>query len=882
MADTLSPEQRKAVEAKGSVAVVAGAGTGKTFMLTRRYLHHLLVDGHSPLEVVAVTFTEKAAAELRARIRREVASAAPERFELTAEVEAAQISTIHALAARICREHPEAAGVPADFSILDEREGTIWRIEQLEAALDHLPPEIFDEIPYSLLREVMEVLTADPVSAEEALSRSPEAWDESLAEAREELRGRLVEDPRWEGVRETIVTLSGRGGDRLEETRREALAAVSLLAEPPRFPEALQRLSTLDLRGGSRKAWGEADFSTLKEALRACREVARAYGKRYTALLPNRADERLRACHPRIVEAWRSIDEALSAQRRRARLLGFPELERHALRALSHEEVRRWYAERWRAILVDEFQDTNPVQARIIEALAQGATLTIVGDEKQSIYAFRRADVTVFRRFREKIVQGGGSVVSLSRSFRAHAPLIERIEAISARMLGELHQPLTAVRPHAPDAHPAVEFHFVDEGEGNVRKDLKRRVEAEAIAERIGEIVEGGMLLFDRQTQRVRPACYGDIAILSRAWEPLDHYVEALEEAGIPAVHAGGGNLLETSEGKDIRSLLTFLADRRNDLSLAAVLRSPFFTVSDRDLLAFAREVPPGTSWWAHLEATQAPALLRARGVLRELRHAARRLAPSALVERADRRTGYSAVIANLPGAARRRADWKGMLALLRELERQHCDTGAIVRRIERMCHFGIEIPRPALEAHDAVLLTTIHDAKGLEWPVVFLPDLARGTPPRWVRVSFDPAIGVSFPFVGEGGEVEKPAIHALMAERAREREAAEERRILYVALTRARDRLILTATDRKGGRLSWFFEILEGAGIPIGVIPFDPGRRRRSLPLSPTPPSPPECFLTEPLQASIFEVPATGLGEYDLCPKRFRFRFLEGHPGVG
>ena len=139
---SLTEEQKQAAQAQGSVSVLAGAGTGKTYMLAERYYFHLNSDGFSPLEVVAMTFTNKAAAELRSRIRQTIAQKAPDRADWLAEVEASQISTFHALATRICREHPEKAGVPADFTTLDEWEGDIWLADQLLSALTHIPQRV--------------------------------------------------------------------------------------------------------------------------------------------------------------------------------------------------------------------------------------------------------------------------------------------------------------------------------------------------------------------------------------------------------------------------------------------------------------------------------------------------------------------------------------------------------------------------------------------------------------------------------------------------------------------------------------------------------------------------------------------------------------------
>ena len=168
------------------------------------------------------------------------------------------------------------------------------------------------------------------------------------------------------------------------------------------------------------------------------------------------ADERLASALPVLRDAFGQARAFLAQAKRRSRVLDFADLEVHALRALEHEEVRDYYRERWRAFLVDEFQDTNPVQAELLDLLTQGAKLTVVGDEKQSIYGFRRADVEVFRRFRERILSEGGEEVVLATSFRGHSELVRVLNAVFSSVLGEMRQDLEAHREEPPHEAPHV------------------------------------------------------------------------------------------------------------------------------------------------------------------------------------------------------------------------------------------------------------------------------------------------------------------------------------------------------------------------------------------------------------------------------------------
>ena len=366
-------------------------------------------------------------------------------------------------------------------------------------------------------------------------------------------------------------------------------------------------------------------------------------------------------------------------------------------------------------------------------------------------------------------------------------------------MLGDLHQALVAHREEPPHEAPHIRAYAIEADKG-LNKATRQRAEASLIARLLKEMLEDNILVHDSALDALRPVERGDMAILSRVWEPLDIYGEALAAVGIPAVHAGGGNLLETREAKDGIALLRFLAEPSDEVALGAPLRSPFFAIDDPTLHGLADQRPDYSSWWDLVRGASSESISHARAILQQLLRA-RRFEPSAaLLRLADRLTGYTAVLANLPGAPRREADWRGFCDLVDALGFGTEDVFSVVRSLRRMLESGTAAPRPPLEAEDAVSLLTIHSAKGLEWPVVVVPDLSRQFSSSSSPVLFDPELGVAVDFGEE--ESGEGVLYRILKDRKEREQEAEAKRVFYVAPTRARDHLILTSTEEHTNRL--------------------------------------------------------------------------------
>ncbi len=884
--DELTPDQRRAATAPGSVAVTAGAGTGKTKMLAARYLFHVREQGMSPLEAVAVTFTKKAAAELRSRIRAALLAEGVDET-VVAEVDAAQISTVHSLAQRICTEFYHVADIPPDFTILDDAESPMWLSGEYNAALADIDQAITDDLGFEFLKKSLWQLLNDPHGAKSAFAVGTGHWEELVRTAVETEKAALIASEEWQDALSVCERFEGAADDKLEERRRDILAAMADFSSDGDISHLAEAFKGFRTNLGAKGKWPNGGIDEVRNALTDVRDTALTKESIKIFSLEFGDNDRELIRRVRLLEqAYQQVSEHIRAVKHSEKVLDFNDLEINAVKILSHSdgEARRHYGQRWKAILVDEFQDTNPVQAELLELLGAGAVQTIVGDEKQAIYGFRGADVNVFQRYRENIsAKDAGGDVRLSQTFRTHAPLVRTMNGIFDDLLGELHQELySEVSEPEGFGGEYVYVGIVPKGTGKDTRSIddQRVIEAFDIAAKIREIVSGDARIYDRAGGTMRPVEFRDIAILSRTWATLENISDVLNTAGIPNVNVGGGNLLKTVEARDIISLLSFLAEPADDIPLVAVLRSPFFAVSDEELFDIAAAKEKDETWWnAIARASGRPA--KAREILQTLIET-KSLSACETLALADRLTGYSAVAANLPDGERRLADRNAMMALLRSLDEQgRGDIFGAVRHLRLLEEAEVEVPRPPLDVGQAVAMMTIHGSKGLEWPIVFIPDLSRERRGETKTLLIDHDAGISFKLETDDIDPLEPAVHSILKRRSDERETAEFRRILYVGLTRARDKVFLTSAKDKGGLLNLVMPGVLNAGIdPVNIDPdvVDSVSADKSLQLT-------ERVLRQEQIARVplglRSVPATGLAVYKRCPVEFRRRYIDRNPGI-
>ena len=806
----LTAEQRRAVDRRdGPLLVRAGAGTGKTTVLVERFVRAVVDDGVPVESILAITFTEKAAAEMKTRVRRRLLELG-RRTEARA-AEGAAISTIHAFCARLLRANALSAGVDPDFRVLDELEAERLAVDAFDGALERFMGDDGERIELvashtpDRLRDMVRTAYSHLRSRGQRRPRLEEARPPRPAGERARLEAALA------AARSELGAVAGASACAdAALVRLDACAALldRLPADEPARPDALVKV---ELKGRGKALSGAA-----------CREYREALG-RYRALCvacdEYRQHTLLRALLALFGERHADLKRTRSA-------LDFEDLELIARDLLRHDGgLREQYRSRFRHVLVDEFQDTNRLQNELLELLARD-NLFRVGDQHQSIYRFRTADVAVFRDHAERAA-AEGRAETISVNYRARGEVLDAIDLAFERTWGEAFEPLREApgsRDTPAPLSPSVELLVVD----RLRKRWDERfapaddhfgaamhgaapwraIEARLLAKRVDELTRGG---------RWR---YRDVVMLFRATTAVGLFERALEERGIPAHVVGGRGYWSRLQVADLRHWLSALANPLDELAVYSVLASPLCGLS-LDTVALvglhAKRRGRDPLWLLEEEFGRAGDGRRAgltelvdeedrRRIAAFLRRfsAERRIAPrvalETLIDRAVTLSGYDRYLLSLPGGRRRMANVRKLMRLGREYE---ADQGrdlrgfidSVAERDEIQTREG-EAPLEA-EALDAVRLMTVHRAKGLEFPVVCLADLGKDgrDDDGALRISDDGSVGLRLASLG-GTAVESQRLERIKAEQRAAAEA-EEQRIFYVACTRAQEHLVLSgATD--------------------------------------------------------------------------------------
>lgn len=735
-----------------SLVVTAGAGSGKTRVLVDRYLN--LIDPTraggplaTPDQVVAITFTNKAAREMLDRVRgavREQVEAAPDEAprrlwqRIFAQTAAARIQTIHSFCSELVWEYPVEAGVDPAAGVLEE----FTAGELLEGSARQAILHLLDDEPALQALAVdrgMGALAAEVARIYRTIRASGRTWTQG-----EEL---------------TLANLGAAGGAEGDPGGVTGAAVVRAL---------FRLLTAVDREYAAAKTPAALDFEDLQL------------------------------------------------------------LARNLVR--DHPEVRRRLQARLRYLLVDEFQDTDALQYELVSLLAgdpPGDRLFVVGDPKQSIYRFRHAEVGLFAALQDRIRECAGGVVRFAENFRSQPGLVDFVNRVFPHLMGPAYEPFVPGRASEP-SYPAVELLLVERENGE-KTDSCTLKEARLLAARLRAMVESREELVgerpgDDGAEVRRPVAYGDIAVLFRTRTKLKLFEAALAEQGVPYYVGGGIGFYRKLEVRDVLVALRAVDDPDDLLSLAAALRSPLFGLPDDALLLLVQRagdlgtglaaVVTGADLVADLEAETAAQLQRAAALFTEARALRSRLSVPESLDLLLERTGYETTLLTLPQGAQKVANLRKLRQVAQELTGGQClSLTDFLARFQRLSE-GAEEAEAALEseAADAVKLLTVHGAKGLEFPVVAVADLSRKFTPDKGLWKYDTELH-----------------DRLSAAHAGENEA-ELKRLLYVAVTRARDHLLLTgsiAPPPAAGKekkppecwLTWLLEVMDAAHLPEGLV---------------------------------------------------------------
>lgn len=795
--------------------VEAGAGTGKTSVLLQRLLA-LVRAGRSALErVAAITFTEKAAAELRVRLRLEIdtalltASLETERHNLRearGQLERAQIATVHAFCAALLRERPVEARVDPAFSVLDQFGADLLQREAwdewLAQEMDRGPAILKYALRTGLTLAHLETLRDFVVAQRDCLTLLPAPAESLLPEFRATLRQSLAQ----------LFALKASCVSHSDRTLLQINALAEVLPTADDDDSGWDRLLLSDLPL-SKKAGVKANWQPAP-ALEEARALFGRIGDAQTRARAVRSHNLLTGLARWLEGYLRAYD----AKKRERSCLDFTNLllvTRDLLR--RDRETRRFLQRRFHFLLVDEFQDTDPLQAEIIFFLAerepraddwttvvlQPGKLFLVGDPQQSIYRFRRADLDVYAQARAAIARQG-EVLFLSTNFRTRAPALDWINQTFTRAFASKemdqppYRPLAAARSEETGREVIV-LPVSGVSAASNREEV-RQAEARTVAAFIAQAVADPSVM----GWEARALRYHDIAVLFRTYQAMEAYEEALPHAGVPYRVLGGRRYASRPEIEELRVLLRAIASPSDATAVVATLRSSLFGFTDEELALF---VSAGGRF--DYTALPLPAALPAGdlfsaafALLRELHTRRVQVSPAALLYEIYAGTHLMPLFALRPQGVQRVANLLKLMDTARALSAQGLQTlTALNRFLAYQEDAAEEAESPVTEEHeDALRLLTIHKAKGLEFPVVIVAD-ASAPRSRSQRTGIIERVGGSLE-LHVGARDAAWATQGWREAEAREqvRDIAEERRLWYVAATRARDHLVIPVLPQAEG----------------------------------------------------------------------------------
>ena len=830
MIHTFDEKQTEAVLLEKNSVVMAGAGSGKTSVISERYCRLLEKKGIGVKSLLALTFTQKAAAEMYERIYNRLLQAPAELQKHLESFEQAQISTLDSFCAEIVSNTCDRFGLPQDFRYDEQAVGRIAEQVSLEFLLENLGNPVMQELLHihgfeTLWKDLFADLARNhlhlpgendfPAMVRAQIDRCRADLKSELRTVRDLIDQILKLDPRTVSIQRTQVTLTG-----FESVSRH-------LAEH-RYTDAEEHLSRLVLRkpGGR----GAEDIERLKGLIDGIRPAL----KNLSTLASTLSQEKTLLGFFSLLE---DFTQRFVEKKRTLGLVTFQDVEKLAVQALIRDKpLRQFYKNRYRYIMIDEFQDNNRLQkdllfllAEKLDSLDEGVPLGrdlepdklfFVGDEKQSIYRFRGAEVSVFKTLRDELTKVGGSTVDLDRNYRSESGLIEFVNTVFSVVMADAKSDYEAryqrMRKGGADSSFRPQIHlFYGSNEASFEQSqtflTANLAEAHSVVRFIHETVEKQNLSV-ASAEGIRPATYDDFAVLLRSTSNQIHFERMFRHFGVPYSTDNLRSLFTEAPINDFYLWLQLAIYPEDRAAYAGTLRSPFVNICDENLLRLMltekngqrSDREPDRQLFLKLDSFELGEedrrrLEKGREIYTFLRESADRVPIAELFHSLWYRFGYRYTILRNPQNHNYLEYYDYMIKLAERADRQGDSLAVFLEflrqnlgRYERLDDLPVLKPRLP-----GVQLLTIHRSKGLEFPIVVLADMGsigrhrRDLKPYYISSQYGITVNLgSQNYFTDIGEKESD-----------KEDLAEIKRLLYVALTRAQAHLVLAGTHKQKNR---------------------------------------------------------------------------------
>ena len=840
-----------AIEASGDLLVSAAAGAGKTAVLTER-IARLISEGADVNELLVVTFTNAAAMEMRSRIEARLTelseSAEGERAvnlrHAAASCERANISTLHSFCMNVLRRNYHEAGVDPAFEVADNIEREILLTKALNETLENrfllnesTPDEGFKALIAavrndlrldSLIRALYAFCIARP-DPDAWLSMALDNYTVNFKEVSSDIASSLVSSAHSElqhfldRAKELSVSV-----DEVHAGVRDALRDDMSMLLALILQNDYDSISTgLSAASFSRLTWKRGTDEDEKEDVRLYREELKKSVTRLKKVFSHSLSEEARTAEllsapiKALIELTRDFMERFRIIKEEAGVIDFSDMEQLTLTALKNPGIADEYRSRFKYIFIDEYQDINPAQEAILASISKGNRF-MVGDVKQSIYRFRQAEPNIFiDKYNTYNGENGRIRIDLNRNFRSRTAVLDAANLLFEKLMkggsvGEIdysdNAALISGTPDNPagsvelvliDPETETYFDYDPAEQEETESSTNAKLQAAYAAKRILEIMETcSKYTADGEALKYR---FSDFCILLRsAKNSVTDWVNTLSDCGVPCVTALGEGFYQAIEVRLFVDLLRVIDNRRQDIPLLAVMRSPVFGFTDEELAHVKSDYEGNDILDRAISASrdeQRPSWsIKCSEMLTKIdewRDKKRLMELAVLVSSVLDESKLKAYVSALHGGGAREDNLETVVSLAAKFSSNGGSLSGFIRFMDAAKESGTE-PAKAPPAADAVKLMTVHASKGLEFGVVILGDITkkfRRTYDRDVGV-FDSKLGIGLCSVS-GGRDEKSMLQRAIASREADRLNAEEMRLLYVAMTRAKDRLILLGVKK-------------------------------------------------------------------------------------